>query len=194
MSHLKTVFAKYMVGLARSMGEIMSSEPRSAHPDCIALWDAMDVDEELFGEFWGSVNPEQRYLEDEKGVYHRWRDEAGRGCEGFVTAESVLAGSPVRHGYVRMCRPDGDIVDATFKRGVPHGIYRRITAATDRGEIRRTVNVSVIIFRNGEDVADFRFDQRFLEQSRVDIDDLFSGLKPVDFKKEEYKARQANVS
>lgn len=69
----------------KSMETIMMSDPKGAHKDVCAVWDAMDIDEDLFGEFWAVANPEQPYLDDERGTYKRWRDLAGRRCEGFVT-------------------------------------------------------------------------------------------------------------
>ena len=120
----------------------------------------MDIDEDLFAEFWAVANPAQPYLGDEKGVYKRWRDHAGRRCEGFVTKASHKAADPIKHGYVRSFRPEGEIIEATYKNGELHGLYRRIMASNEH-EIRRVVNVIVAIFKDGDDVAEFVFDQKF---------------------------------
>lgn len=144
----------------KSMETIMLALPKGAHRDCIAFWEEMDLDEDLFGEFWAVVNPDQPFLDDEKVAYKKWRDTAGRRCEGFVTKKSVQSEEPIKHGYVRMFRPEGEIIEATFKNGAFHGLYRRIMPSNEH-QIRRVINVVVAIYKNGDDVADFQFDQKF---------------------------------
>ena len=61
-----------------------------------------------------------------------------------------------RHGVVRCVMKGGGVVDATYKNGVPHGLYVHV----------KSNDTTIKLCKDGKEQASFTFDSNFKEIKR----------------------------
>ena len=85
---------------------------------------------------WGAFSPKEK-IAQLPVVYRRWKDEFDPEvvCEGFVMEKTMLM-----YGYARRIDPNGEIMEATYRNGVFHGLVRTLMHGR---------KVSLMLFREG---------------------------------------------
>lgn len=105
-------------------------KPKRAKEECLCLWEVMATDyemssEKLFEQVWAMVTEDTPELFRMKVTYKKWKDEYDDAvvCEGFV--DKVNKGVR-KHGYMRKVEKNGEIIEATYRNGEQHGLFRQL--------------------------------------------------------------------
>ena len=78
------------------------------------------------------------------------------------------------HGIVRLIEPYNGVFESTFKNGRNHGLSRAVFDD----------QVSIVLFKDGVELARFHFDKDFTETGRHDPHGFLFNYDPLFFKTE----------
>jgi hypothetical protein len=141
--------------------------PRNANSTCVNLWSQLQpLNVEWLHEYWAMVDQDSPMMDLENCHYDEW-EEQGKirlGMRHRITGK--------RHGIVRTIDPNGTVVEATYKNGRMHGVYRWICDE----EIRMQVS------QDGQGKAVLHINHEFKELVRNDPFELFSKIQPENLK------------
>lgn len=106
---------------------------------------------ELLLENWVKVEPNLPLIEPANQFFDEWEDDDGVKCDGMRRRETLKP-----HGIVRCVVPNGNVMDATYNNGLRHGLQVNVTQT----------HTAIELYKNGEKVSSFVFDQAFQEFER----------------------------
>ena len=123
---------------------------------------------DLFETFWAMASPEAPKLDYSLVDYVRQKDKDGVLKFGMKNRETGKL-----HGIVRMIEPYSGVYESTFKNGKNHGLSRAVFDD----------QVSIVLFKDGLELARFHFDKDFVETGRHDPVGFLINYNPLFFRK-----------
>ena len=143
------------------------------------LWVSMRrMSIDLLQKYWDRVEDTAPMLDVANARFDSWWDSRGRKCVGMTkedgSAGVALTSDLTRHGICRTIRMGKRIIEATYKDGKNHGLYRDIFPDS----------VFIGLYREGDLLCGFEFDRDFNEpfRGRMDMSAASDGLRDLDAK------------
>ena len=121
--------------------------PTKGGSNQLRLWRRLNMlTPEIFLSYWKAVGIMSPLFDTTASTYQGWTDQNGAACEGMRTRVSGE-----KHGIVRLLKPSGDIIEASFAYGRLNGLNRAIF----------TDEIHIVLFKDHQEIAFLHLDASF---------------------------------